>query len=154
MFDPKVAGGFLAGQALGRSAGRIEEKNRTEYEIDVLNMTIENVWKIVRSAVLTYGVTLAKSCGSAALIQKLTEEAAAIASHVETHGSASAGDFIRIAPITAERSKSSRPNSRALMKSAALKAAREMDLSGYRLSQASIDDLRAAIAREVEASYS
>lgn len=154
MFDPKVAGAYLAGQALGKSAGRVEEHNKTAYEIDVLNMTVEGLGKKSRDAVFIYVITLARSKGGSALIAKLSDESVVLNGHFQRYGNVSTEDFARIAPFTVERSKSERPNARALMKSAALQSIREVDLDAFDLSPKTVERIRAAAARDVEEFYS
>lgn len=154
MFDPKTVGGFLAGQQLGKSAGRIEERNKTAYELDVLKMSVAGLGQEVVDAVFAYTITLARSNGGSALIAAIGNESAALKGHLQQYGSVSESEFMRMAPYTAERSKAERPSSRALMKAAALKAVRDIDLTYFKMSETAVQRVRAAAIRDVEEFYS
>jgi hypothetical protein len=123
----EAAGGYLAGRAMGKIAGRVEATNQARETIDIQAMAIGQLRDhvaeqraILAGKVETLGFQLAYRYGVRELLQRLNAESSAIHQTVKAGGALIESDIEKLAPLFAERHLDTRTQSSALIRAGAL----------------------------------
>ena len=110
MFDPKTTGAYLAGQTLGKAAGRIAAENKYEERLDIQSMALADLRQrlgteigLKKAAMISRGAEICIGMGVGTVIQKIGDESRLIATHLSKYGSLTQTEFEELAPVTAER---------------------------------------------------
>lgn len=112
MFAPKATGAFLAGQALGKSAGKIAAENKFGERLDIQSMALADLRQrlgaeigLKKAAMIGRGFELCVRVGLNKILSAIGRESTLIAEHLAKYGSLTQTEFEELAPITAERRK-------------------------------------------------
>lgn len=110
MFDSKATGAFLAGQTLGKAAGRIAAANKYEERIDIQSMALADLRQRLSSeiglknwAIIAHGYEISIRNGLSCVVQQIGYESKLIAAHLAKYGSLTQTEFEELAPVTTER---------------------------------------------------